>query len=122
MVKELRRYTLLLMYTMSISENELKKEIEEMEKLINSLGGSVDFNKYLGMKKLAYEIKRQNTAYLVQFYFNLNDNLDLGKNIKELNRKIGLNNNIIRDVLIRVEHDEVNSKNLENFKGLEIFN
>lgn len=70
------------------------------KKLITDEKGEVTNFKDLGQKKLAYEIKHQING----FYYVMNFNATT-EAIKELDRRLGLDENILRHMIIRLDEE-----------------
>jgi small subunit ribosomal protein S6 len=80
---------------------------DEITKLNNSLsaiveqeGGTVARIDDMGVRRMAYEIKRKDTGYYVLFEIH-----GSGKEIAELERRMRVNDMIIRYLTVRVDED-----------------
>jgi small subunit ribosomal protein S6 len=116
-----RRYTAIIAYSPSIGKEKVDSEIDKFKQLVVDISGKVEKAEYLGLKPLAYEIKKYNTAHYVQFYFKFEDNKHLKHNLSELTRKASavINQNILRQMIIKLENQEFNFESLRNFHGFE---
>ena len=56
-------YELMVMYRSGLKEDEVKKNISELNKKITDLKGKVVSEDYWGLKDLAYEIDKSTKAY-----------------------------------------------------------
>lgn len=78
--------------------------IEEFQKTKNTavdLGGSVQKETLPKKRRLAYQIKKQTSAYFANFYFYLDPS-----KIKELENKLKLEKNILRHLLTEVDKNQ----------------
>lgn len=69
-------------------------------KLVKNDKGTVDVFKDLGQRKLAYEINKQITGFY--YYFDCTAST---ATIKELDRRLRLDENIIRHMIIRIDEE-----------------
>ena len=82
-----------------LSSSDLESEIKSHEETISELNGSIVSKESWGLRNLAYPIKNNKKA----FYELLNIDLP-NENIKKINEKLNLNENIIRYVTIKVKN------------------
>lgn len=87
-----------IMLKQDLSSSDLDKEIESHKEALSQLEGNVVYNESWGLRNLAYPIKENKKA----FYEFMNIELPQ-KNIDELNKKLNLNENIIRYLSIKVK-------------------
>ena len=78
----------------------LKKSAETYKKLIETLKGKVVEAKELGEKKLAYPIKKELNGYYYVMQVEANKEA-----IQEFDRKIRLDETILRHLIIRQEEE-----------------
>ena len=118
---ETRRYCAIIAYVPSIGKDKVDLEINKFKSLIKEMSGIFEKFEYLGLKNLSYEIKKYNTAHYVQYYFKLNNDKHLKHNLSEINRKLGatINQNTIRMLVTKINHDIFNFESLKNFTGFE---
>ena len=116
-----KRYAAIIAYSPSIGKDKVDLEIEKFKGIIETMGGKIEQFEYLGIKNLAYAIKKNNQAHYVQLYFNLLNDKNLKDNLQKLNRISDnkMNPNILRHMIIKIEHHDFNFKNLKNFEGFE---
>ena len=84
----------------SLTEEEAKKEIENITKYFENVGTfkkDNDVNGYLGKKRLAYTIRGENTGYYNVTYFAATD-----KEITKIERQLRLNDNVIKFITLRI--------------------
>ncbi|MCI9245565.1 MAG: 30S ribosomal protein S6 [Clostridia bacterium] len=83
----------------SLTEEQAKKEIEEITKYFESvktLKKENDVNGFLGKKKLAYEIKSEITGYYYMTYFEGTES-----KVEKIENQLRLNDNVIKFITIR---------------------
>lgn len=81
-------------YELTIITGEDKKD-SAVKKEIESLGGKITDVQSLGQKQLAYPIKKETAGFYTAVSFEM-----APEKILEFNRKLGLNNEIIRHLII----------------------
>ncbi len=93
----MRKYELLVLLRPKLEKDELSKLVKEIEK---KLGGKVIKKEDWGIKKLSYQIKKENEAYYLLYYVETDsEKIDLYKKFSLLNK------NIIREMIL-VHHKE----------------
>jgi len=81
-----------------LSSSDLESEIKSHEDMISELNGSIVSKESWGLRNLAYPIKNNKKA----FYELMNINVPK-ENIKKINDRLNLNENIIRHITIKVK-------------------
>lgn len=84
----------------SLTEEQAKKEFEEMQKYfedVKTFKKENDFNGFMGKKKLAYEIKKEITGYYFITYFEGTES-----KVEKIENQLRLNDNIIKFITIRI--------------------
>ncbi len=87
-----------IMIKQDLSSSDVIDELKKYEETISELDGSVIYKESWGLRNLAYPIKENKKA----FYEYMNVDMPQG-NIKSLNSKLNLNENIIRYLSIKVK-------------------
>ena len=87
-----------IMLRQDLSSNDISSEIKKYSDLLSEMEGSVVYNESWGLRNLAYPIKDNKKA----FYEFMNIEMP-HKNIKGLNAKLNLNENIIRYLFVKVK-------------------
>ena len=82
-----------------LSSSDLETEMKNHEETIAELNGSIVSKESWGLRNLAYPIKNNKKA----FYELLNIDLP-NENIKKINDKLNLNENIIRYITVKVKN------------------
>ena len=94
----MKNYEVMFIVKANLEESAIKEVSKGYENLLKTLKAELVNSKDLGQKKLAYEIKKEVRGYY--FLMNIKANKDA---IKELDRKLGLDENILRHLIIKEE-------------------
>ena len=96
----MNKYEMMFIVKATMEESSVKAAAENVKKLAESLKAKVDSFKEMGQKKLAYPIKKEISGnyYLMQ----VEANKDI---ISEFDRKIRLDENVLRHLIIRQEEE-----------------
>ena len=103
-------YELVCLLRQDLSSTDVDKALEELFDIIKHFGGKVELNEYLGFRNLAYTIANNKKAHYVCLGIIINKECQ-----DELERKIKLNQNIIRHMFLRVE--KIQSSSAEMFQN-----
>jgi small subunit ribosomal protein S6 len=87
-----------LVLKQELSTTDLETELKNHTDTIAELSGSIKYNESWGLRNLAYPINNNKKA----FYEFMNIEIP-GENIKKLNSKLNLNENIIRYLSVKVK-------------------
>ena len=93
----MNKYESVIIINPSLEEEKIKALIEKFSKLINK-DGNVNSVEELGLKKLAYEIKKNKEGYYIVFKFEANPNL-----ITELERVYRITDEVIKFIVVKEE-------------------
>lgn len=85
-------YELILILPVSSKESEAKKLVSD---LVEKVGGEVEAVDFWGERRLAYEINDENRGVYI-----LCDVKMEGRKVKDLERRISLQENILRSLLV----------------------
>ena len=109
-----KRYAVIIAYSPTIGTDKVNIEIVDFQNMVKNLNGKTEKAEYLGLKSLAYEIKKQNSAHYVQFYINMEINQNLKKNLEKIDKSCNnkINDRILRHMIIKIEHKDFNFKTL----------
>ena len=94
----MNKYEIMFIVKTSMEAANASKIAEDYKNLITDEKGKVSAYKEMGQRKLAYEIDKQINGY----YFVMNFEASV-ETVKELDRKLGIDENIIRHMIIRTE-------------------
>ena len=95
----MKNYEIMFIVRPTLSEEEVKKVVDNFKKVITDNGSKITEVKEMGQRELAYEIKKFKSGYYFVFEVEANDD----KAIKEFDRLAGINENILRHLIIRKE-------------------
>lgn len=96
----MNRYEIMFIVKATMEASAIKSTAESFKKLIESEKGKVIEFKEMGEKKLAYPIKKELNGY----YFVMT--VEAGKDaIFEFNRKIRLDESVLRHLIIRLDEE-----------------
>ena len=87
-----------LVLKQELSTADLETELKNHTDSISELNGSIKYNESWGLRSLAYPIDNNKKA----FYEFMNIEIP-GENIKTLNSKLNLNENVIRYLSVKVK-------------------
>ena len=96
----MNKYEVMFIVNTGMEAAAATKIAEDYSKLVKNDKGSVEVFKDLGQRKLAYEINKQITGFY--YYFDCTAKVDT---IKELDRRLRLDENIIRHMIIRIAEE-----------------
>ncbi len=95
----MKKYEIMFIVRPTISEDELKKTVENCSNILTSNGAKITEVKEMGQREFAYEMKKFKSGYY--YLINLESNDD--KAINEFDRLSFINNDIIRHLITKVE-------------------
>lgn len=95
----MRNYEIMYIVKATLSGEAVNKVVENLEGILTSNGAKILTSKDLGQRELAYEIKKQQTGY----YFLLTIETSDDKAIKEFDRLVLINQDVIRHLITKLE-------------------
>ncbi|MDP2642531.1 MAG: 30S ribosomal protein S6 [Candidatus Peregrinibacteria bacterium] len=111
MDKRIAKYELMLILMPDMGESKTAEELQEVREQITSVGGEILEEDLWGVRKLAYQIKKQENGYYVVL------NLTLGTDeVHELEKSLILNPQVIRHLAMRVS-DSYTLKKLADYEA-----
>lgn len=85
----------------SLTEEQAKKEIEEITKYFSRIYNNPDdLNGYQGIKQLAYAIKGETKGYYYTTYFKATP-----QKVKAIDEKLQKNDNVMKFITVKLEED-----------------
>ena len=96
----MNKYEIMFIVKATMESADVKKSAETYKNLIETLKGKVVEAKELGEKKLAYPIKKELNGYYYGMQVEANKEA-----IQEFDRKIRLDETILRHLIIRQEEE-----------------
>ena len=106
----MRLYESVFIARQDISSTQVESMADEFAGIITNAGGKIHKREYWGLRSLAYRIKKNRKGHYIMF--NLETD---GETLKEYERIMGLNEDILRFLNIRIEEvDEAPSIIMQN--------
>jgi small subunit ribosomal protein S6 len=97
----MRLYESVFIARQDISTSQVETMADEFAEIITSDGGSIKKREYWGLRALAYRIKKNRKGHYVMF------NIETGPEaLREYERIMGLNEDVLRFLNIRIEEVE----------------
>ena len=96
----MNKYEMMFIVKATMEESSVKAAAENVKKLAESLKVKVESFKEMGQKKLAYPIKKEISGYY--YVITMTASKDA---IKEVNRKMSIDENIIRHLIIKLDEE-----------------
>jgi small subunit ribosomal protein S6 len=106
---EQRIYEVMFIIDTSASDEDVTRLSDGLRQIITDQGGTVTRNENMGRRTLAYPIERKNEG--IYFLFEIEGS---GREIAELERRMRVNDQIIRYITVRVDEDR---RRAEKFKA-----
>ena len=94
----MNKYETMFIVKPDLEETAIKNEAESLKKVLTNLEAKIVEEKAMGQRELAYEIKKYKNGYY--FLFVVEGSHEA---IKEFDRLAGINENILRHLIIRKE-------------------
>lgn len=96
----MNKYKMMFIVKATMEESSVKAAAENVKKLAESLKAKVDSFKEMGQKKLAYPIKKEISGYYYVMTMTASK-----ETIKEVNRKMSIDENVIRHLIIKLDEE-----------------
>ena len=96
----MNKYEIMFIVKTTMESDAASKIANNYKTFITDDKGEVTNFKDMGQRKLAYDIKKQNSG----FYYVINFSAT-SETIKELDRRLGLDENILRHLIIRLDEE-----------------
>lgn len=94
----MNKYEIMFIVKPDLEETAIKNEAESLKKVLTNLEAKIVEEKAMGQRELAYEIKKYKNGYYFLFVVE-----GYHEAIKEFDRLAGINENILRHLIIRKE-------------------
>jgi len=95
----MRNYEIMFIVKPTLSEEDVKKVVENFSNVLTSNGAKINESQDLGQKELAYEIKKFKSGYYFLFEIEAEDD----KATSEFNRLALISSDVIRHLVKGVE-------------------
>ena len=96
----MNKYEIMFIVKTTMESDAASKIADTYKKLISDLKGDVTNFKDMGQRKLAYPINKEINGFYYVMNFNATSEL-----IKELDRKLRLDENVLRHIIIRLDEE-----------------
>ena len=106
---EQRVYEVMFIIDAGASDDDVTRLSEGLQQIITDQGGTITKNENMGRRNLAYPIDRKNEGIYVLFEIE-----GSGREIAELERRMRVNDQVIRYITVRVDEDR---RRAEKFKA-----
>ena len=94
----MKKYTGMYILKPTLTEDQIKANVEELNALFTSRGGEILSEEEWGLKELAYEINDFSKGYYVKFTVNANNEA-----VAEYDRVCNIKEAVIRHILVKDE-------------------
>ena len=94
----MKHYELLTILKPTLEAEELASKVEFIKELLQKNEAEIKHTNEMGIKNLAYEIDKNNRGYYVVVYFQAP-----GSSIKEIERILGIDEQVLRFLTIKYE-------------------
>ena len=95
----MNKYEIMFIVKTDLDEETRKNEVKALEKILTDNKSTITLSKELGQKEFAYEIKKMKSGYY--YLYNIETADDAA--IKEFDRVAGINENIVRHLVLKIE-------------------
>jgi len=95
----MNKYEIMFIVKSDLDEETRKNEVKTLEDVLTSNKAVITLSKELGQKEFAYEIKKMKSGYY--YLYNIETSSDAA--IKEFDRVAGINENIVRHLVLKIE-------------------
>ena len=95
----MNKYEIMFIVKSDLDEETRKNEVKTLENILTSNKSTITLSKELGQKEFAYEIKKMKSGYY--YLYNIETSSDAA--IKEFDRVAGINENIVRHLVLKIE-------------------
>ena len=104
-----RTYEVMFIVDMAATEDDITRLNENLQQVIREQGGTITKSENIGRRQLAYPIGRKTEGYYVLFEVD-----GSGREIAELERRMRVNDQVLRYITVRVDEDR---RRAEKFKA-----
>lgn len=95
----MNKYEIMFIVQPSLEAENLKKVVQDLEKILTNNKATITLSKELGQKELAYEIKGFKSGYY--FLYNIESSDDAA--VKEFDRIALINENVVRHLILNLD-------------------
>ena len=109
-----RVYEVMLIVDADVPEDEVTSLSNSLQQIITDQGGTVTKNENMGLRNLAYPIGRKNNGTYILFEIE-----GTGGEIAELERRMRVNDRVIRYITVRVDEDRQRAEKFKTKRALK---
>ena len=109
-----RVYEVMLIVDAAVPEDEVTSLSNSLQQIITDQGGTVTKNENMGLRNLAYPIGRKNNGTYILFEIE-----GTGHEIAELERRMRVNDRVIRYITVRVDEDRQRAEKFKTKRALK---
>ena len=95
----MKHYETLFVLRPTLTDEEIAKNIENIQNVITAQGGEIAATDKVGMRDLAYEVQKNKRGYYTIIYYKAP-----GSAIKEIERNLRINEDVIRFITVKYEN------------------
>lgn len=111
----MRTYEIVYIVVPSTTDDDLAKLNSQLEKVVADLGGKIVKTDLWGRKKLAYKIGKYEEGVYVVLYIE-----GSGKEIAEVERRLRVNDAVIRHMTVRTDEDLKRAEKLKSRRKVSV--
>ena len=102
----MNKFEAVLLISPEVSNDQLKKELDNFDSILNTNKGSIIHKEDWGLRDLSYKIKTFKKAFYKFFQIEIN-----GNSLDSIKKDLNQSDNVIRHLFIKVnEHQELPTK------------
>ena len=105
----MRKYEVIFIVRPDVEEEDLNKLVTQMEGVVAGAGGKIEKVDRMGRRRLAYRVGRFQDGHFILFLLE-----GTGDTVKELERRLGVTDAVIKFLAVRIDEDQ---KRAEKFKA-----
>jgi len=98
----MRLYELMFVLNGELTSEDVSQEIEKFKQIVEKGNGKIIRIDEMGLRKLAYPIKKKTTGYYIVAYLEANPEL-----VNEIKRIFRINENIFRFMFVKLDPKKV---------------
>lgn len=91
-------YESVIVFRQDLTDAQVREKADKFANVIKELGGKISLTEFWGLRTLAYVIRKNKKAHYVMFGVSMP-----GENLVELERKLRIDEDVIRFLNVRVE-------------------
>lgn len=111
----MRTYEVVYIAAPGTTDDDLSKLNSQLEKVVTDLGGTIAKTDNWGRKKLAYKIGKYDEGIYVVLYIE-----GSGKEIAEVERRLRVNDAVIRQMTVRTDEDLKRAAKLKSRRKVSV--